>query len=92
MTTEQNKHSRGGLGRWVSGMALTFRNEWSIIIHDVGALLFFLALPLLYPVVYTLIYLPEIVTEMPVAVVDNSRTPASREFVRPASASPSISI
>lgn len=92
MTTEQNKHRRGGFGRWVSDMALTFRNEWNIIIHDMGALLFFVALPLLYPVVYTLIYNPEIVTKMPVAVVDNSRTPASREFVRMASASPAIEI
>lgn len=73
-------------------MALTFRNEWSIILHDMGAMLFFFALPLLYPVVYTLIYNPEIVTKMPVAVVDNSRTAASREFVRMASASPAIEI
>lgn len=73
-------------------MALTFRNEWSIILHDMGAMLFFFALPLLYPVVYTLIYNPEIITKMPVAVVDNSRTAASREFVRMASASPAIEI
>lgn len=92
MTTDQNKRKRGGFGRWMSDMALTFRNEWSIILHDMGAMLFFFALPLLYPVVYTLIYNPEIVTKMPVAVVDNSRTAASREFVRMASASPAIEI
>lgn len=77
---------------WVSDMGRVFRNELKLIVGDVGVLLFFVALPLAYPVVYTLIYNPEVVRKLPVAVVDNSRTAESRSFVQKASASPSIEI
>ena len=52
----------------------------------------FFALPLMYPVIYTLIYNPETVRKMPVAVVDESRSAESRSFVQKASASPAIAI
>lgn len=68
--------------------AATMRNVFA----DGGVLLFFVALPLLYPIVYTLIYNPEVVRQLPVAVVDNSMSVESREFVRRASASPTIQI
>lgn len=77
---------------FLKSMVRVFRRELSLIFSDMGALIFFFALPLLYPIVYTLIYYPQVVTELPVAVVDNSRTEASRNLVRIASASPSISI
>ena len=83
---------RGGIFGWFDALARVFRREWTIVLSDVGVMIFFIVLPLAYPVTYTLIYNPEIVTEMPIAVVDNSRTPSSRELVRTASASPSISI
>ena len=35
-------------------MGRVFRRELSLIVHDAGVLLFFVALPLAYPVVYTL--------------------------------------
>lgn len=73
-------------------MARVFRREFRIVRKDGGALLFFLALPLLYPVTYTLIYNPEIVTRCPVAVVDNCRTAASRQFIQEISAAPAIDI
>ncbi len=76
----------------MSDLTRVFCNEWKIIGKDVGVLLFFVALPLAYPVVYTLIYNPEVVQKVPVAVVDDSRSPRSRELVRDASASPSIDI
>lgn len=69
-----------------------FCNEWKIIGKDAGVVLFFIVLPLAYPVTYTLIYNTEVVREVPVAVVDESRSPQSREFVRDASASPAIDI
>lgn len=80
------------ISRWLGGMARVFANEFRIVFHDAGVLLFFVALPLLYPVVYTLMYNPEVVENIPVAVVDNSRTADSREFVRRASAAPAIKI
>lgn len=80
------------IGRWFADMAAVFRREWSLTLKDLGVLLFFVALPLLYPITYTLIYNPEIVTRMPVAVVDHSRSEASRHLVRLCAASPSVEI
>lgn len=77
---------------WGSDLGRVFRNEFRLIFGDVGVMLFFIALPLLYPITYTLIYNPEVVREIPVAVVDNSRTAESRNFIRKASASPTIKI
>ncbi len=77
---------------WISSVGRAFAREWSLVLKDIGVLLFFLALPLLYPIAYTLIYNPEVVDRLPVAVVDNSRTAKSREFIRQASAAPAISI
>ncbi len=51
-------------------MGRVFRNEFRLMLHDAGVLLFFVALPLLYPIVYTLIYNPEVLRKLPVAVVD----------------------
>ena len=62
---------------WMSDTGRVFRNEMNIFLHDIGVLLFFFALPLMYPVIYTLIYNPETVRKMPVAVVDESRSAES---------------
>ncbi len=80
------------ISRWSLSTGRVFRNEFRLMIHDVGILLFFVVLPLLYPVIYTLIYNPEVVRELPVAIVDDSRTPESRNLVQLASASPSLKI
>lgn len=78
--------------KFFSDMALVFRQEWKLMLHDPGLLVFFIALPLAYPVVYTLIYNPEVVRQIPVAVVDDCRSEASREFVTKASAAPAVQI
>lgn len=86
------KNILNGISRWLIDAGRVFRNEWSVVLGDAGVLLFFIALPLCYPIVYTLIYNPEVVTKLPVAVVDDSRTPLSRKLVQDASASPAIDI
>jgi len=77
---------------WFYALGRVFRRELRHIIKDPGVLIFFIVLPLAYPVVYTLIYNPEVIRKLPVAVVDESMTTASRDFIRKASASPSIEI
>ncbi len=76
----------------LAGIGRVFRNEFRLMTGDVGLLLFFLFLPLAYPVVYTLIYNTEVVRDIPIAVVDDSRTADSRTLVRMMSASPAIQI
>lgn len=52
------------------------------IFKDPGVILFMFFLPLAYPVIYSLIYNPELVREVPVVVVDSDRTALSRDFTR----------
>lgn len=56
--------------------------EFRIVMHDPGIIIFFLFLPLAYPVIYSLIYNPELVRDVAVVVVDNDRSDISRELVR----------
>lgn len=56
--------------------------EFKLVIHDQGIILFFLFLPLAYPIIYSLIYNPELVKDVPFVVVDNDRTSESRRLVR----------
>lgn len=56
--------------------------EFKLVMHDVGIILFFMFLPLAYPIIYSLIYNPELVKNVDMVVVDHDRTPLSRELVR----------
>lgn len=67
---------------WLVALFKVWRREFYLVFHDAGVMLFFFALPTVYPVVYTIIYNPEIVTDMPVVVVDDSRTASSRNLSR----------
>lgn len=62
------------------------------IFRDQGTVLFCIALPLLYPVLYSWIYNNEVVREVPVVVVDDSHSALSREFIRKLNASPDVSV
>jgi len=77
---------------WLLETARILRHETSLVFSDVGVILFFFVLPLAYPIVYSLIYNPEVTRNIPVAVIDNSRTALSREFVRHADATEAISV
>lgn len=67
---------------WWSTLYRAMLNEYRLIWHDKGVVLFFIFLPLAYPIVYTLIYNTEVATEIPMAIVDNCRTAESRNLVR----------
>ncbi len=56
--------------------------EFRYVLHDGGIVLFFCFLPLAYPIIYSLIYNPEVVRDVRMVVVDHDRTPKSRELVR----------
>lgn len=56
--------------------------EYQVIFTDVGVIIVMIAAPLVYPVLYSLIYKPEIITDMPIAIVDLSKSADSRQFSR----------
>lgn len=78
--------------KWFTTTARVVANELRLIFGDMGVMIFFFGLPLLYPIVYTLIYNPEVVEKVSVAIVDDSRTAQSRHLVRDAAGSPGIEI
>ena len=67
-------------------------SELKTIVKDQGVLLFFVFLPLAYPLIYSWIYTNEVVREVPVVVVDDSHSALSREFIRKFDASPDVSV
>lgn len=77
---------------WLKSLFRVWRHECYLVFTDIGVILFFFALPLGYPIIYTLIYNPEVVEEIPVVAVDHSRTAESRELIRALDATQSIHI
>lgn len=59
-----------------------YRHEFYLTFHDGGILLFFTFLPFAYPILYSLIYNPELVRDVKMVVVDHDMSSTSRELVR----------
>ena len=66
----------------ISQFLEVYCREFKLVIHDQGLLIFFILLPLAYPIVYSLIYNPEQVRDVKLIVVDHDRSSISRELVR----------
>ncbi|MDE7382235.1 MAG: ABC transporter permease [Muribaculaceae bacterium] len=78
--------------KYIRQLWIVYTREFSQVFHDAGLILFFTFLPLAYPVIYSLIYNPELVRNVKMVVVDHDRTPLSRKFVRNLDASQEIRI
>ena len=76
----------------ISAITYAWVSELKTIVKDQGVLLFFIFLPLAYPLIYSWIYTNEVVREVPVVVVDDSHSALSREFTRKFDASPDVSV
>ena len=69
-----------------------WRKEMTQVLKDEGVLMFFLVVPLAYPLLYSWIYNNEAVHEVPVCVVDMSHSSMSRQFLRMCDASPDVRV
>jgi ABC-2 type transport system permease protein len=69
---------------WAQEMKQVFRDE--------GVLIFFIVVPLAYPLLYSWIYNNEVVHDVPVVVVDDSHSAMSRQFVRMCDASADVRV
>ena len=67
---------------WIKDFWGIFCHEFRQIFSDSGVLLIFLVAGLAYPLLYNVVYLNGILSDTPVAVVDNSGSPDSRRFIR----------
>jgi ABC-2 type transport system permease protein len=69
-----------------------WRQEMKKLLRDEGVLLFCMVMPVVYPLLYSWVYNNEVVREVPVAVVDMSKSAMSRKFVRSCDASPDVKV
>ena len=56
--------------------------EYQLILKDAGVMLIIFGVPVIYPLLYSFIYSPEVIHDLPIAVVDLSHSSASRQFIR----------
>lgn len=59
-----------------------FMDEMKIVLKDSGVVIFFFVVPFLYPLLYSWLYNNETARDIPTAVIDDSHTPTSRDFIR----------
>ena len=88
--TEKVKQSR--LFLWFVQVLRVCGRELLLVFRDEGVVIFFLLLNAVYPVLYALIYNPEVVRNERVVVVDDNRTSSSRDLVRRLDATQEIAI
>ena len=69
-----------------------WRKELGQVFKDEGVLIFFILVPLVYPLLYSWIYNNETVHEVPVCVVDQSHTGLSRKFIQMCDASADVKV
>ncbi|NDV65529.1 ABC transporter permease [Bacteroides sp. 224] len=76
----------------ISDLFYIWKKEFRNVFRDQGVLIFFILVPLAYPLVYAFIYTNEVVRDVPVVVVDDSRSSLSREYLRKVDATPDVQI
>ncbi len=87
----EKKHDSKILG-WLHSIVLSMKQEFKHIFRDEAVVIFFVVLAIVYPPLYSLIYNTEVARDETVAVVDDSHSELSRQFVRDLDASPDVKI
>ena len=76
----------------VNDLFYIWKQEFRNTFRDQGVLIFFVLVPLVYPLIYSFIYTNETLRDVPTAVVDDSRTSLSRDYLRRVDATPEVQI
>ena len=76
----------------LTAICMVWWRETRKVFRDDGVWLFFIVVPLVYPLLYSWIYNNEAVHNVEVAVVDMSHSVQSREFIRKCDASPELRV
>ena len=69
-----------------------WRDALTVVLRDKGVLLLLVAAPVLYGFFYPWFYATQVVTQVPVAVVDLDHSSLSRQITRLAEADPNIAV
>ena len=68
------------------------RHEYHYIFHDGGVLLVVVGAILIYSTAYSFAYKNEVLRDIPIAIVDNSQTPSSRQIICSFDATPNLRV
>lgn len=88
----KNETIKEKISEGIHDLFYIWKREFKTTFRDQGVLIFFIIVPLMYPLIYGFIYTNEVVREVPTIVVDNSRSAISREFIRKVDASADVEI
>ena len=80
------------IAQGINDLFYIWKREFQTTFRDQGVLIFFILVPLGYPLLYSFIYDNEVVREVPAIVVDDSHSSLSREYLRKVDATPDIQI
>lgn len=80
------------IAQGINDLFYIWKREFRTTFRDQGVLIFFVLVPLVYPLIYGFIYTNEVVREVPAVVVDVSHSSLSREYLRKVDATPDINI
>ncbi|WP_081804763.1 ABC transporter permease [Draconibacterium orientale] len=86
MTKDKNRISSFEL------MAIHFKNELKAIFSDSGAVLILVGALLIYPLLYSFGYFNEVLTDLPIGVVDLDQTATSRKYTNMLDASRDVEV
>jgi len=73
-------------------MFQVWKEEYIKIFSDKGVLILLFGASLFYPIVYSVSYNPEVLSETPIAVIDKSFSGTSRQLIRMIDASPQVKV
>ena len=76
----------------LTDMCYIWAKEMITTVKDEGVLIFFILVPLLYPLLYSWVYTNQVVRDVPVAIVDMSHSNLSRQFIRYYDATPDVKV
>lgn len=89
---DKEKGLLGQINEGIHDACYIWMKEMKTTIQDEGVLIFFILVPVFYPLLYSWAYNNETVHEVPVAVVDMSHSHESRQFIRQYNASPDVKV
>lgn len=67
---------------YITTIYLAYKAEMHTVLHNKGALLILIGACVIYPIIYSIAYSPELLRELPIAMVDMDNTSSSRTLIR----------
>ncbi len=89
---DKEKGLLGQINEGIHDACYIWAKEMKATIKDEGVLIFFILVPIFYPLLYSWAYNNEVVREVPVAIVDMSHSQLSRQYIREYNASPDVEV